>query len=215
MSLWRRFPRWLKPRPPVCCDFVNSSHAWTNCTMRLMGNTEDTPKCAVIGRFSFLTLPSVRAWLKWKLGNALTLDSCLYTQGHQLFLWAPDGSSMKSEDVTSSRDMKSVKPGAAVLPFSVEALMADRTPSRVGKNAASRALWSENGSSFSYSCSVVHEGDASTETKSPERADRSSWTEESRFSPPPPSMWYQEVTNSYSKLNQKKKQLKLKTVLTQ
>ncbi|KAM9457316.1 homeobox protein MSX-1a [Clarias gariepinus] len=92
---------------------------------------------------------------------------------------------MKSEDVTLSRDMESVKPGAAVLPFSVEALMADRTPSRVDKTAGSRALWCEDGSSFSLSYSVVREGDASVEAKSPERVDRSSWTENSRFSPPP------------------------------
>ncbi|XP_053495558.1 homeobox protein MSX-1a [Ictalurus furcatus] len=93
---------------------------------------------------------------------------------------------MKSEDVTSSHDMQSPKPGAAVLPFSVEALMADRTPSRTDKTAVSRALWCEDASSFSFSYSVVREGDAPLEAKSPERADRSSWTENSRFSPPPP-----------------------------
>ncbi|GAA6069335.1 homeobox protein MSX-1a [Tachysurus ichikawai] len=91
---------------------------------------------------------------------------------------------MKSEDVTSSHDMQSVKPGAAVLPFSVEALMADRTPNRADKSAGSRALWCEDGSSFSFSYAVVREGDVSLEAKSPEREDRSSWTENSIFSPP-------------------------------
>ncbi|TSK87463.1 Homeobox protein XHOX-7.1 [Bagarius yarrelli] len=91
---------------------------------------------------------------------------------------------MKSEDVTSSHDMQSVKSGAAaVLPFSVEALMADRTPSRVDKTNGSRALWCEDGSSFPFS--VVRDGDASLEAKSPERTDRSAWTENSRFSPSP------------------------------
>ncbi|XP_060758501.1 homeobox protein MSX-1a [Neoarius graeffei] len=95
---------------------------------------------------------------------------------------------MKSEDVTSSRDMQSVKPGAAVLPFSVEALMADRTPSRADKTTGSRALWCEDGSSFSSFSSAVREGDASLEAKSPERADASSWTENSRLTPPPPPL---------------------------
>lgn len=95
------------------------------------------------------------------------------------FLWAPGSTDMKSEDVTSSHDMQSVKSVAAVLPFSVEALMADRTPSRPDKTAGSCALWGDDGSSFP--CSHVRERDASLEANSPERADRSS----SRFSPPP------------------------------
>ncbi|KAB5554161.1 hypothetical protein PHYPO_G00047010 [Pangasianodon hypophthalmus] len=94
---------------------------------------------------------------------------------------------MKREDVTSSHDdMQRVKPGAAVLPFSVEALMAERTPSRADKSAGARArCCCEDGSSFSFSCSVARDGDASLQAESPERADRSSWTENSRFSPPP------------------------------
>ncbi|KAI5628853.1 homeobox protein MSX-1 [Silurus asotus] len=95
---------------------------------------------------------------------------------------------MKSEDVTPSHDMQSEKSrGAALLPFSVEALMADRTPNRTLNRAeqtgGSRALWCEDASFFSRS--VAREGDASPEEKSPERADRSSWTDSSRFSPPP------------------------------
>lgn len=183
MSVWGRFLRTFKPRLPSLCNFQDR----LNCTVRLKGNVETTPTRVLIGRFWFLTLPSVRAWLKWKLGDALVLGSCLHRA--TVTLWAPNGSSMKSEDVTSSHDMQSPKPGAAVLPFSVEALMADRTPSRTDKTAVSRALWCEDASSFSFSYSVVREGDAPLEAKSPERADRSSWTENSRFSPPPPSKW--------------------------
>lgn len=173
----------FKPRLPT---IWNSSSAWTSCAERVTRNAEATPTRALIGRVWFLTLPSVRAWPKWKLSDALALGLCLDRAARAL--WAPNGSSMKSEDVTSSRDMQSVKPGAAVLPFSVEALMADRTPSRADKTTGSRALWCEDGSSFSSFSSAVREGDASLEAKSPERADRSSWTENSRLTPPPPPL---------------------------
>lgn len=185
MSFWRRFLRRLKTRLSARCNLLDSTHFWTSCTCEVDGKpwSHAHTFCDwMVLVFNFAVRARV-AEMKTRR-CARTRLTFVYRTTLIFFLWAPGASTMKSEDITSSHDMQSVKSGPAVLPFSVEALMADRTPSRADKTAGSRALWGADGSAFSFSCSVVREGDASLEAKSPERADRSS----SRFSPPP-SKW--------------------------
>ncbi|XP_064199626.1 homeobox protein MSX-1a [Anguilla rostrata] len=100
------------------------------------------------------------------------------------------------------------KPKVAILPFSVEALMADRKPSRdlstsEGTSVAgtSHALSPRMGSltgpdtavsplaigsPFSVGGIMAMQEDALVKSESPERQDRNSWIQSPRFSPPPP-----------------------------
>ncbi|KAJ8262102.1 hypothetical protein GJAV_G00162190 [Gymnothorax javanicus] len=99
------------------------------------------------------------------------------------------------------------KPKVGILPFSVEALMADRKPSRdlatsdgmsvAGTSHAlsprmgsltgldSAVLPLAIGSPFSVSGIMSVQEDALVRSESPERQDRNSWIQNPRFSPPP------------------------------
>lgn len=102
----------------------------------------------------------------------------------------------------------SVKPKVAILPFSVEALMADRRPSRdlssldVSTIAGSSQTYGARlsslssldnsvtslaiGSPFSVGDIMNMQEDALAKPESPETKDRNSWMQSPRFSPTPP-----------------------------
>lgn len=115
----------------------------------------------------------------------------------------------RSELQTSlSMAEESVKPKVAILPFSVEALMADRRPSRdlssldVSKIAGSSQTHGARmsslssldtsvtslaiGSPFSVGDIMNMQEDTLVKPESPETKDRNSWMQSPRFSPTPP-----------------------------
>ncbi|XP_014349193.1 homeobox protein MSX-1a [Latimeria chalumnae] len=104
-------------------------------------------------------------------------------------------------------EMDKPKVSPSILPFSVEALMADRKPSRDVLNSegtiagTSQTLSQRVGpltvsetpvsplsinAPFSVGGLIKMSDDALIKSESPERQDRTSWMQNSRFSPPPP-----------------------------
>ena len=115
----------------------------------------------------------------------------------------------RSEMQTSlSMAEETVKPKVAILPFSVEALMADRKPSRdLSSSDVSAVAGSSHthgprmsslssldnsvsslamGSPFSVGDIMNIQDDALVKPESPESKDRNSWIQSPRFSPTPP-----------------------------
>ena len=117
-------------------------------------------------------------------------------------------SDMQQTSLTTPEETQMVKPKVAILPFSVEALMADRKPSRdlsshdhssvagtshalgvrmgslsnVDSSVSSLAM----GSSFSVGDIMNMQDDVLIKPESPDSKDRNSWLQNPRFSPTPP-----------------------------
>ncbi|KAL4630209.1 homeobox protein MSX-1 [Arapaima gigas] len=112
----------------------------------------------------------------------------------------PSGGTEMQTSVSSPGDEDTEKPKVSVLPFSVEALMADRKPRRdstgsdgVPVAGTSQALGPRLGapvtplsvsSPFSVGAMMKMPEDARVKAESPDRRDRSSWVPSGRFSPP-------------------------------
>ncbi|XP_023655709.1 homeobox protein MSX-1a [Paramormyrops kingsleyae] len=117
------------------------------------------------------------------------------------------GRSEMQTNLNMSSEEETEKPKVAILPFSVEALMADRKPSRdlsasdgTPVAGTSHALSPRRGSlsgtetavsplglgsPFSVGGMMKMQEDALVKSESPDKQDRTSWIQSPRFSPPP------------------------------
>ncbi|KAJ7999663.1 hypothetical protein DPEC_G00196740 [Dallia pectoralis] len=117
------------------------------------------------------------------------------------------GAAMQQTNIGAVTDETGLKPKVAILPFSVEALMADRKPNRdltspdrlslagtsqaLGVRVGSLASMDTStplavGSPFSVSDIMSMQEDALVKPESPESQDRHSWIQSPRFSPTSP-----------------------------